>query len=230
MYFLITFGGCSMLNSSVASFPAKSMMAFFPPGWSGKKLVRSYTLPSMMHQQSPSALCFVISSSVNVLAPPPPPGAGAFAAIGGGAGRAAPWLTAAAGGENIAPPPPPPPPAASSWTLMCTPCFPPSMGSTAMRMLGFTCAWMFDTRFRAASVDSGPPARSVFRADDKRCLDTESPATRPKTTQSRSELPPRRFLPWIPPATSPAAYRPTTGMPRSFTTCDSALMARPPMV
>ena len=31
-YFLRTFGGWSMLNSSVASFPAKSMMAFLPPG------------------------------------------------------------------------------------------------------------------------------------------------------------------------------------------------------
>merc|ERR1712050_666140 len=33
-------------------------------------------------------------------------------------------------------------------------------------------------------------------------------ATRPKTTQSRRELPPRRLFPWTPPATSPAAYRP----------------------
>ena len=31
-YFLRTFGGWSISNSSVASFPAKSMIAFLPPG------------------------------------------------------------------------------------------------------------------------------------------------------------------------------------------------------
>mmetsp|Transcript_24212 Transcript_24212/g.36393 ORF Transcript_24212/g.36393 Transcript_24212/m.36393 type:complete len:88 (+) Transcript_24212:63-326(+) len=30
------------------------------------------------------------------------------------------------------------------------------------------------------------------------------PETRPNTTQSSRELPPRRLLPWIPPAASPA--------------------------
>merc|ERR1711966_108373 len=39
-------------------------------------------------------------------------------------------------------------------------------------------------------------------------LAQSSAATRPKTTQSRSELPPRRLLPCTPPATSPAAYNP----------------------
>ena len=37
-----------------------------------------------------------------------------------------------------------------------------------------------------------------------------SPARLPKTSRSESELPPRRFEPCIPPATSPAAYRPLT--------------------
>mmetsp|Transcript_97679 Transcript_97679/g.314712 ORF Transcript_97679/g.314712 Transcript_97679/m.314712 type:complete len:84 (+) Transcript_97679:224-475(+) len=31
----------------------------------------------------------------------------------------------------------------------------------------------------------------------------ERPETRPKTTQSNKELPPRRLLPWMPPAASP---------------------------
>ena len=31
------------------------------------------------------------------------------------------------------------------------------------------------------------------------------PATRPETTQSKRELPPKRLLPWTPPATSPGA-------------------------
>merc|ERR1719346_679057 len=39
-------------------------------------------------------------------------------------------------------------------------------------------------------------------------------ATRPKTTQSRRELPPKRLFPWTPPATSPAAYSP--GITSSF--------------
>src|SRR5438552_6552293 len=37
-----------------------------------------------------------------------------------------------------------------------------------------------------------------------------SPARRPKTSRSESELPPSRFAPWSPAATSPAAYRPGT--------------------
>ena len=40
-YFLSTLGGWSMSNSSVASLPAKSMMAFLPPGWSGKNFETS---------------------------------------------------------------------------------------------------------------------------------------------------------------------------------------------
>lgn len=42
----------------------------------------------------------------------------------------------------------------------------------------------------------------------RRHLTAAFPATRPNTTQSRRELPPRRLLPWIPPAASPATYRP----------------------
>merc|ERR1719150_3484182 len=63
-YFLMTFLSCNMSNSSVASLPAKSMIAFLPPGCSDKKLVTSYTSSPTMHQQSESALCFATSSSV----------------------------------------------------------------------------------------------------------------------------------------------------------------------
>merc|ERR1719254_241242 len=38
-------------------------------------------------------------------------------------------------------------------------------------------------------------------------------ATRPKTTQSSSELPPRRLLPCTPPMHSPAQKRPGMGLP-----------------
>merc|ERR1719329_924584 len=75
----------------------------------------------------------------------------------------------------------------------------------------------------AASLDASPsfgatPARggrdwSCFRSTDftrspSMYFAQSSAATRPKTTQSRSELPPRRLLPCTPPATSPAAYKP----------------------
>merc|ERR1711966_583814 len=54
------------------------------------------------------------------------------------------------------------------------------------------------------------------------------PATRPKTTQSKSELPPRRLLPWTPPAISPAAYNPGI-TPSLLITSASAVTSRPPM-
>jgi len=53
------------------------------------------------------------------------------------------------------------------------------------------------------------------------------PATRPKTTQSSNELPPRRLFPWMPPAISPAAYRPGI-LPLLPTTSESAVTSRPP--
>merc|ERR1719379_2123939 len=46
------------------------------------------------------------------------------------------------------------------------------------------------------------------------------PATRPKTTQSNKELPPRRLFPWMPPATSPAQYRPGIGLPSAPSTAE----------
>ena len=36
-----------------------------------------------------------------------------------------------------------------------------------------------------------------------------SPARAPKTMESATPLPPRRFAPWTPPASSPAANRPS---------------------
>ena len=65
----MTLASCSMLNSSVASRPAYRRIAFSPPGWSGRKLVTSRTLPSMMTQQSSFLLCFLTSSSEYEAAP-----------------------------------------------------------------------------------------------------------------------------------------------------------------
>ena len=52
-----------------------------------------------------------------------------------------------------------------------------------------------------------------------------SPARFPKTRRSESELPPRRFAPWRPQATSPAAKRPS-----SVDDPVSASTRTPPMV
>merc|ERR1719375_2656102 len=55
------------------------------------------------------------------------------------------------------------------------------------------------------------------------------PETRPKTTQSRRELPPRRLVPWTPPIASPATNRP--GMTLLFLSTHSApsFILMPPM-
>mmetsp|Transcript_138790 Transcript_138790/g.276772 ORF Transcript_138790/g.276772 Transcript_138790/m.276772 type:complete len:110 (-) Transcript_138790:9-338(-) len=55
------------------------------------------------------------------------------------------------------------------------------------------------------------------------------PDTRPKTTQSNKELPPSLLLPWMPPAASPAEYKPP--ITRSPPPNDSAspLIRIPPM-
>merc|ERR1712107_98154 len=54
-------------------------------------------------------------------------------------------------------------------------------------------------------------------------------ATRPKTTQSRSELPPRRLFPCTPTATSPAAYKPGIALPLGPMTAESQSISKPPM-
>mmetsp|Transcript_2366 Transcript_2366/g.9832 ORF Transcript_2366/g.9832 Transcript_2366/m.9832 type:complete len:267 (-) Transcript_2366:1272-2072(-) len=208
-YFLSTLGGWSMLNSSVASFPAKSMIAFLPPGWSGRNDVRSYTLPSITTHRSPSELCFAISASVKERAPPD-----AFATTGGGVGAATPA---------------PPPYAAAGDAAIPAPAPAHCCAPAAAACSGLKCALRVATRLSAVS----PPfrdVRSALMAELSRWRHAVSPATRPNTTQSSSEFPPRRLRPWMPPATSPAAYSPGTGMPASETTCDSLLMARPPMV
>jgi hypothetical protein len=71
----------------------------------------------------------------------------------------------------------------------------------------------------------------------KRYCAALAPATRPNTTQSSSELPPRRLRPWMPPATSPAAKSPGmasdadalagSGPERITSAC--GLISRPPM-
>src|SRR6266481_5107171 len=52
-----------------------------------------------------------------------------------------------------------------------------------------------------ASIRGSPGCAFAYAA-------APSPARRPNTSRSLSELPPRRFAPWSPPATSPAAKRP----------------------
>lgn len=52
----------TILNSSVASLPAYSRMAFLPPGWSARKSVTFSTWPLMTTQQSVGLLCFATSS------------------------------------------------------------------------------------------------------------------------------------------------------------------------
>lgn len=41
----------------------------------------------------------------------------------------------------------------------------------------------------------------------------ELPAMRPKVKMSAMALPPKRFVPWMPPVTSPAAYKPSITLP-----------------
>merc|ERR1712203_908978 len=60
-------------------------------------------------------------------------------------------------------------------------------------------------------------------------LQAALPATRPTTTQSNKELPPRRLLPWTPPAISPAAYRPGIALPSAPHTAESTSISKPPM-
>merc|ERR1719382_197113 len=78
-----------------------------------------------------------------------------------------------------------------------------------------------------------PPERSLrltgLQSAPSMYLVAARPATRPKTTQSSSELPPRRLFPCTPPATSPAAYNPLITLPPAPTTAESQSISRPPM-
>ena len=56
-----------------------------------------------------------------------------------------------------------------------------------------------------------------------------APATRPKTTQSRRELPPNRLLPCASPATSPAAYRLRIASQSEPKTTEFSSISKPPM-
>merc|ERR1712203_436205 len=55
------------------------------------------------------------------------------------------------------------------------------------------------------------------------------PETRPKTTQSNKELPPKRLFPWTPPIASPAAYNPPIMESSTLWISASAFILRPPM-
>merc|ERR1719174_1621366 len=137
-YFPTTSGGWIILNSSVASLPAKVRIASSPPGWSLKKLVTSNTWPSSTTQHDSLVLCLATSSKVK---PPPPPDAA-------GASDFDTFM-------------------ASSLTLVS---FLEAPAESSERLTGLN---MSPSMYWAA------------------CL----PDTRPNTTQSRRELPPRRLLP-----------------------------------
>mmetsp|Transcript_9677 Transcript_9677/g.31989 ORF Transcript_9677/g.31989 Transcript_9677/m.31989 type:complete len:223 (+) Transcript_9677:1175-1843(+) len=172
-YFFNTFGGCNMLNSSVASFPANNMMAFLPPGWSGRNAVRSYTLPSITTQTSPEELCFAISCSVREARPPEV--AEALATTRGAD-------TCTAGGESYA---------AAGDAETPANCEPAWRAAS-----GLTCALTLATRFRAVSGPVRcPPVRSCLIAEESKCRLAVFPATLPNTTQSSNEFPPNRLRP-----------------------------------
>ena len=57
-----------------------------------------------------------------------------------------------------------------------------------------------------------------------------SPASLPNTTVSTTALPPRRFAPWMPPVTSPAATRPGITSPLVSSTRHSVSIFTPPIV
>src|ERR687898_2397694 len=63
---------------------------------------------------------------------------------------------------------------------------------------------------RPISCSTSPSSISAECTLSSRYAAAPSPALRPKTSRSESELPPRRFAPCSPPATSPAAKRPGT--------------------
>mmetsp|Transcript_23979 Transcript_23979/g.77913 ORF Transcript_23979/g.77913 Transcript_23979/m.77913 type:complete len:218 (+) Transcript_23979:752-1405(+) len=86
-------------NSSVVSVPALMRMDSFPPGWSARYGVASYTRSSTTIQQSPSVSCFSTSAIVYVWsflvgaggALPLPFAAGGSSAGGGARGASAPF-------------------------------------------------------------------------------------------------------------------------------------------
>eukprot|EP00438_Fugacium_kawagutii_P006679 Skav219091 [mRNA] locus=scaffold1574:117257:118510:- [translate_table: standard] len=184
-YLPMTSGGWIMLNSSVASLPAKVRMANSPPGCSPRKEVTSSTCPSTTTQQSVLVLCLATSAK---LKPPPPPAAGAAAAAAA-AGTGAEFIL-----SSYEPP--------ANLELSTAPVRPPPV--TSRRSTSFMSA---PNMYLAAAL----------------------PATRPKTTQSNRELPPKRLLPWTPPATSPAAYKPGIGKLLAPMQAESSSISKPPM-
>mmetsp|Transcript_23652 Transcript_23652/g.53902 ORF Transcript_23652/g.53902 Transcript_23652/m.53902 type:complete len:211 (+) Transcript_23652:214-846(+) len=108
--------------------------------------------------------------------------------------------------------------------------YPAAAGAAAVPAAGEAAA----PPVAAAGFATGSaPARSfkatVFMSAPSMYSAHALPATRPKATQSSKEEPPRRLLPWTPPATSPAAYKPGITLPLAVTTSDFAEISRPPM-
>merc|ERR1712003_568154 len=110
---------------------------------------------------------------------------------------------------------------------------PPPAAGAAPAALSIPSSYEPPDNFDDCTAPLKPPPESSFKDVSTilpfmhctQCL----PATRPKTTQSNNELPPRRLLPCTPPATSPAAYRPGIFFSFASRHCESTSIAKPPM-
>ena len=77
---------------------------------------------------------------------------------------------------------------------------------------------------------AAPRVSSVVRKPYSASAETALAAVLPETKISTIALPPRRLPPWIPPVTSPAAYRPGMMFPSVSSTWRSVSTSTPPMV
>jgi hypothetical protein len=165
-------GAAHMSNSSVASFPANSIIARLPPGWSGRKELRSYTLSWMITQQSLSVLCSATAASVSLRVAAG--GAVAAEACGGGGAVAA----CSGGGSDGW--------GGRAWEGASLHCMvmetPPCGEGTTSSLNGVKWWLMMPIRCSALTETDELSARSRYAA-------ASAPQTRPNTTQSSRELP-----------------------------------------
>lgn len=220
----MTFGSCSILNSSVASRPAYSRIAFSPPGWSGRNFVTSSTCPSTITQMSSFLLCLATSSFVYSPLEGEGAGDGAGAAVGAGVDSVDAGAGAGAGeeveGAGVEEEEDEGAPSAHenerltfAWLgsiviVVLNGCPPRCPATAPRRPFAFSAAAAFCSKYAAAL----------------------SPATRPNTTHPNNDEPPRRFAPCTPPATSPAANNPGMGLLPGARTRDSGSISSPPIV
>lgn len=115
---------------------------------------------------------------------------------------------------------------------------PAAAGAIQRRALSRTCRT--DKR-RAPRRPRGPhakargPQRKPRPAGENnsnvyaRASATTSPTFLPNTMMSHTALPPMRLSPWMPPVTSPAAYRPGIGLPDASSASFFSLIFTPPI-